>query len=69
LEGQNARTRNRFKAEQAVDVGKLIYDQPNKVDVFVGIQYWLNKFGNVERVNFKGTEEKSFLAGVAFHIF
>ena len=52
-----------------LDVGKLIYDQPNKVDVFVGFQYWLNKFGNVERVNFKGTEEKSFLAGVAFHIF
>lgn len=52
-----------------LDVGKLVYDQPNKVDVFIGFQYWLNKFGNVERVNFKGTEEKSFLAGVAFHIF
>ena len=52
-----------------LDVGKLVYNQPNKVDVFIGFQYWLNKFGNVERVNFKGTEEKSFLAGVAFHIF
>jgi hypothetical protein len=52
-----------------LDLGKLVYDQPNKVDVFVGFQYWLNKFGNVERVNFKGTEEKSFLAGVAFHLF
>lgn len=52
-----------------LDVGKLIYDQPNKVDVFVGFQYWLNKFGNVERYNFKGVEEKSFLAGVAFHVF
>ena len=51
-----------------LDLGKLIYDQPNKVDVFVGFQYWLNKFGNVERYNFKGTEEKSFLAGFAFHI-
>lgn len=52
-----------------LDVGKLVYDQPNKVDVFIGFQYWLNKFGNVERATFKGTEEKSFLAGVAFHIF
>ena len=52
-----------------LDVGKLIYDQPNRVDVFIGFQYWHNKFGNVERVDFKGTEEKSFLAGVAFHVF
>ena len=52
-----------------LDLGKLVYDQPNKVDVFVGFQYWLNKFGNAERFNFKGTEEKSFLAGFAFHIF
>lgn len=52
-----------------LDVGKLIYDQPNRVDVFIGFQYWLNKFGNLETATFKGTEEKSFLAGVAFHIF
>ena len=52
-----------------LDVGKLFYDQPNKVDAFIGFQYWLNKFGNVETATFKGTEEKSFLAGVAFHIF
>lgn len=52
-----------------LDVGKLIYDQPNRVDVFIGFQYWHNKFGNIERANFKGTEEKSFLAGVAFHVF
>lgn len=52
-----------------LDLGQLVYNQANKVDVFVGFQYWLNKFGNVERYNFKGTEEKSFLAGFAFHIF
>jgi hypothetical protein len=52
-----------------LDVGKLIYNQPNRVDVFIGFQYWHNKFGNIERVDFKGTEEKSFLAGVAFHVF
>lgn len=52
-----------------LDLGKLIYDQPNRVDVFVGFQYWLNKFGNQETATFKGTEEKSFLAGVAFHLF
>ncbi len=52
-----------------LDLGKLVYDQPNRVDVFVGFQYWHNKFGNVETATFKGTEEKSFLAGVAFHVF
>ncbi|WP_289014290.1 hypothetical protein [uncultured Methylobacterium sp.] len=52
-----------------LDLGKLVYDQPNKIDVFIGFQYWLNKFGNVETATFKGTEEKSFLAGVAFHVF
>jgi hypothetical protein len=52
-----------------LDLGKLIYDQPNRVDVFIGFQYWLNKFGNVETASFKGTEEKSFLAGFAFHVF
>lgn len=52
-----------------LDVGKLVYDQPNRVDAFIGFQYWLNKFGNVETATFKGTEEKSFLAGFAFHIF
>lgn len=52
-----------------LDLGKLLYDQPNKVDVFIGFQYWLNKFGNNETPTFKGTEEKSFLAGVSFHAF
>jgi len=52
-----------------LDVGKLIWDQPNKLDAFIGFQYWLNKFGNVERATFKGTEEKSFLAGLAIHVF
>lgn len=52
-----------------LDVGKLVWNQPNKLDAFIGFQYWLNKFGNVDRANFKGNEEKSFLAGIAFHIF
>lgn len=49
-----------------LDVGKLVYGQPNKVDVFVGFQYWLNKFGNNPK-NTINTEEKAFLFGVAFH--
>ncbi len=52
-----------------LDVGKLVWDQPNRLDAFIGFQYWLNKFGNVETATFKGTEEKSFLAGVSVHIF
>ncbi|WP_156462812.1 hypothetical protein [Methylobacterium sp. Leaf93] len=52
-----------------LDLGKLVYDRPDRVDVFIGFQYWLNKFGNLETATLKGTEEKSFLAGVAFHVF
>ncbi|GEP11144.1 hypothetical protein [Methylobacterium gnaphalii] len=52
-----------------LDVGKLVWNQPNRLDAFIGFQYWLNKFGNQETPTFKGTEEKSFLAGFAVHIF
>ena len=51
-----------------LDIGKLVYNQPNKVDAFIGFQYWRNKFGNDQR-SLAGAEEKSFLAGFAFHIF
>ncbi|GLS42739.1 hypothetical protein [Methylobacterium brachythecii] len=52
-----------------LDLGKLIWNQPNRLDAFVGFEYWYNKFGNVERADFKGTEQKSFLAGFAIHLF
>lgn len=52
-----------------LDIGKLIWDQPNKIDAFVGFQYWRNKFGTQETATFKGTEEKAFLAGIAIHVF
>ncbi|MGY2048103.1 hypothetical protein [Methylobacterium sp. JK268] len=52
-----------------LDVGKLVWDNPNRLDAFIGFQYWLNKFGNVETPTFKGTEEKAFLAGIAVHLF
>lgn len=69
--GFNPKTGLEFlsRTNLVLDVGKLVYDQPGKVDVFIGFQYWLNKFGNLETATFKGTEEKSFLAGAAFHIF
>ena len=67
----NAKTGLEFlsRTNLVLDLGKLVYDTPNKVDVFIGFQYWLNKFGAQETATFKGTEEKSFLAGVAFHVF
>ncbi|MHC2002621.1 hypothetical protein ACYQR9_19555 [Methylobacterium sp. CM6241] len=67
----NAKTGLEFlsRTNLVLDLGKLVYDTPNKVDVFIGFQYWLNKFGAQETATFKGTEEKSFLAGVSFHVF
>ena len=56
------------RSNLVLDVGKLVYDQPNKVDAFIGFQYWRNKFGN-DAATTPGAEEKTFLAGFAFHIF
>ncbi len=51
-----------------LDVGKLIWDKPGRLDAFVGFQYWLNKFGADHR-SVPGSEEKTFLAGVSIHVF
>ncbi len=58
-----------------LDVGKLVWDQPGKLDAFVGFEYWRNKFGVDQDIGFAqggagpGAEQKAFLAGVAIHIF
>lgn len=68
-DGFGAQTVTEFlsRTNLVLDIGKLVYDQPNKVDAFVGFQYWRNKFGNDMR-RVAGSEEKTFLAGFAFHI-
>jgi hypothetical protein len=47
-DGFNARTRTELLTEPrlTLDVGALVYDRPNRVDVSLGVQYWVNKFGN-----------------------
>ncbi|WP_292505991.1 hypothetical protein [Methylobacterium sp.] len=69
-DGFGAETVTEFlsRTNLVLDLGKLVYDQPNRVDVFVGFQYWRNKFGN-NAARVAGSEEKTFLAGVSFHIF
>ncbi|GJD80580.1 hypothetical protein [Methylobacterium gregans] len=66
-----------------LDVGKLIWNQPGRLDAFVGFQYWRNKFGNdmdyfsravtpaiyTTGISGAGAEEKTFLAGVSIHVF
>ena len=70
IDGFGNRTVTEFlsRTNLVLDVGKLVYDQPNKVDAFVGFQYWRNKFGN-DAARTPGAEEKTLLAGFAFHIF
>ncbi|MGU3540752.1 hypothetical protein [Methylobacterium sp. A54F] len=69
-DGFGAETVTEFlsRTNLVLDLGKLVYDQPGKVDVFVGFQYWRNKFGNDAR-RVPGSEEKTFLAGVSLHVF
>jgi hypothetical protein len=50
-----------------LDVGQLLENTPNRVEVFVGFQYWHNKFGGAPRKTLN-TEEKALIAGVAYHL-
>lgn len=50
-----------------LDVGQLLADTPNRVEVFAGFQYWHNKFGGDPRRTLN-TEEKALIAGVAYHL-
>lgn len=66
-----------------IDIGKLIWNVPGRLDTFVGFQYWRNKFGNdmdyynravtplIYTTGFAGAgaEEKTFFAGVSMHVF
>lgn len=47
-DGFGNKTKTEFLTEPrlSLDVGKLAFDRPNKLDVSLGYQYWLNKFGN-----------------------
>ncbi|MDP4005631.1 hypothetical protein [Methylobacterium sp. NEAU K] len=50
-----------------LDIGQLISNTPNRVEVFAGFQYWRNKFGGDPRRTIN-TEEKALIAGVAYHL-
>ena len=47
-DGFNAPTKVEVLAEPrlTLDLGALAFDRPRKIDLSVGYQYWLNKFGN-----------------------
>ena len=63
-----------FKAEfisrtnLVLDVGALVYKQPNRLKAFAGFLYARNGGGYDPRV-FPGTEVKSFLTGMSFTLF
>ena len=50
-----------------LDVGQLIANAPNRIEVFAGFQYWRNKFGADPRRTIN-TEEKALIAGLAYHL-
>ncbi|MDP4024170.1 hypothetical protein Q8W71_16195 [Methylobacterium sp. NEAU 140] len=50
-----------------LDLGALVADTPNRVEVFAGFQYWHNKFGGDPRRTIN-TEEKALVAGIAYHL-
>jgi hypothetical protein len=44
--GAGTKTEVLTEPRLTLDVGALAFDKPNKLDVSLGYQYWLNKFGN-----------------------
>jgi len=53
-------------AQIALDLGDLVWHKPNIFDVFVGYQYWLNKFGG-DHNKITGAEERTPYFGFAVH--
>ena len=47
-DGFDANTKTEVLTEPrlTLDVGAIAFDKPNKLDISLGYQYWLNKFGN-----------------------
>lgn len=49
-----------------LDAGALFMDKPNFVDLYVGFQYWLNKFGN-DHTKVSGSVAETVFVGTAIH--
>ena len=67
-DGFNAGTKVEVLAEPqlVLDFGALVFDRPHKLDVVVGWQYWLNKFGN-NNVTVPGSQASTAFMGVRYH--
>jgi hypothetical protein len=74
-DGFSHQTKAEFLSDNrlTLDVGKLLLEKPHTYDAFVGYRYWLNKYGNNDDVatngNLQGMKEKTWYAGVAWHVF
>ncbi|KAB7781968.1 hypothetical protein [Methylorubrum populi] len=55
------------RTDLVLDIGKLFYNQPNRLNAFIGFEYYQNKFGADQRF-IPGANQKSFLAGIAIHL-
>ena len=50
-----------------LDVGQWLENTFNRVEAFVGLQYWNNKFGG-DPGRTPNTQEKALIAGIADHL-
>ena len=67
-DGFNASTKVEILTEPrlTLDVGALAFDRPHKLDLSIGYQYWLNKFGN-NATNVPGSIASTAWFGVRYH--
>jgi len=65
--GNGTKTEILTEPRLSLDVGALAFDRPNKVDAFIGYQYWLNKFGN-DHTKVPGSLANTFFFGVRYHL-
>ncbi|GJE27972.1 hypothetical protein [Methylobacterium organophilum] len=66
--GQATETEWLSRSNLLFDLGKYFYNQPNRLEAFIGFQYWRNKFGEDQRYRI-GAESKNIQAGFIIHAF
>jgi nucleoside-specific outer membrane channel protein Tsx len=64
--GANTKTEVLAEPRLSLDVGALAFDKPNKFEMSLGYQYWLNKFGN-NHENVPGSLASTVFVAARYH--
>jgi hypothetical protein len=65
--GNGTKTEILAEPRISLDLGALAFEKPNRLDAFVGYQYWLNKFGN-DNTRVPGALANTVFFGLRYHL-